>query len=476
MRLIYLASKNFWLLLIPLVRGLIALRWDFYAWAEGAWLDILTLLLIGGMAWLRWHCSWYAFSGKALHIKNGVFLKKEFSVPFSSVCAMSAERRFFFRPLRTVNLYLDTNSGTRRKADVQITVYRKDCEVLFKLMRKPLSAEKLRASYRPSMLNLALFSFLFSSTLSGVVLIATLLIESSRIIGNSLLQETLLVAVNDVARILALRLPPLAVGISLLIAAGWLISFFNSLLRHVGFKIRRNGKVIDIQTGYFTRRRYYIHADKINYADLRQNLMTKLFSIMSVYVNCSGYGKAKNEIPVFVPLTTSNQVYGSLKLLLPSLAVPSGGRLRPQWNNLFRFIGMPLIGAGLIPLAARALFSIFPLWHTMILFAAIMSEIPLIWLITVKFVDFFTTGVSLTDKTLCIKYASGYAFHTILIPQNKITKIIVRQNIFQRLSKSCDLLIYSSNEFAKPHRALSLPIHAAYDFLQSTEQIFTNPF
>ena len=36
-------TKNFWLLLIPLIRGLAALRFDFYKWSRGAGWDILAV-------------------------------------------------------------------------------------------------------------------------------------------------------------------------------------------------------------------------------------------------------------------------------------------------------------------------------------------------------------------------------------------------------------------------------------------------
>ena len=58
-KILVLMSKNFWLLLIPLVRGLVTLRLDFYRWVSGAWLDILILLFIGRSAYFRWLFATY---------------------------------------------------------------------------------------------------------------------------------------------------------------------------------------------------------------------------------------------------------------------------------------------------------------------------------------------------------------------------------------------------------------------------------
>ena len=61
-------TKNFWLLLIPLVRGLIAMGFDFYNWLQGAYLDIIVILLIIGLAVLRWRYIRYEVR------EEGIFL------------------------------------------------------------------------------------------------------------------------------------------------------------------------------------------------------------------------------------------------------------------------------------------------------------------------------------------------------------------------------------------------------------------
>ncbi len=464
-KILKLTTKNFWLLLIPLLRGLIALQGDLYTWVRGAWLDILVILFIGGIAYLRWYFTWFEITDKAINVQAGVLAKSVFSVPFSSVCAVSSEKKFYLKPIRAVNLYLDTNSGTFRSADIQLTVRLKDSRVLFKTIMKE-NALGYKASYSPSRFNLTIFSFLFSSTLSGVVFIVTFLLESSKIIGNSL-EQRLMTAVNDVSNLLATGLPPLTIGISLLIAVGWLFSFINNLLRHIGFKIERINKIINIRTGFFTKRHYYINAEKINYADLRQNTLMMLFSVMSVHVNCSGYGKVKNEIPVFVPMTTSKQVYSSLQLLLPSISVIPGG-VKPKKSYFFRFIWAPLVGILVITALALIAYRIFPSWYSMILFMAIMIEIPAIWLLIAKFVHFATTRIAFSENKLCLKYSFGYAFHTILLPMDKIAKITIKQSFFQTFANSCDIKIYSNNEFTQYHRVICMPLNDVLELLKTS--------
>ncbi len=76
------------------------------------------------------------------------------------------------------------------------------------------------------------------------------------------------------------------------------------------------------------------------------------------------------------------------------------------------------------------------------------------------------TRISCSDKNLCLKYANGYAFHTIIVPKSKLAKITVTQSIFQILAKSCDVRIYTNSEFTKCHTIISMPLDDVLKFLE----------
>ena len=78
-------SKNFWLLLIPLVRGLLALKFDFYNWLSGAYLDILIVLAIFGMAFFRWWNINFETTESGINISTGLFVREMMQIPFYSV-------------------------------------------------------------------------------------------------------------------------------------------------------------------------------------------------------------------------------------------------------------------------------------------------------------------------------------------------------------------------------------------------------
>lgn len=404
-----------------------------------------------------------------------MFAHSAYTISYASVCAVLAEEKFLLRPFRAVNLAMDTNAGIANTADLKLTIRRSESETLFSYLDEK-EQNAVRTSYRPSRINLILFSVLFSSTLSGIILFSTLLIQSGKILGTSLLQTGFVKVVTEAARKIVPMLPPIAVGISLLLLTGWLISFVGNLLRHIGFTIQRNGTRIRIKNGFFTKRNYFIRNNRINYVDLRQNLLMKLFSVMSVHVNCSGYGKRKNEIPVFLPVTTKQQVYGSLRLLLPGMEVLTGG-IKPRRRYFTRYTWLPFYASLIIPVAGFVVNYFFPLWHSLIFFLTIMVEIPFLWLLIVKFTAFLTTRIALDDEEMCLTYSFVYAFHRVIIPRDKIAKITVTQSLFQRVTKACDVRIYATNEFTKSHRIIAMPIKDVEELLRDTEfRIYPDDF
>ena len=70
------ASKNIWLLIFPLLRGIRTIHLDFdvfYSWITGAWFDILVIALIIGFGYFRWIFTWFRFGENEVSLMTGIF-------------------------------------------------------------------------------------------------------------------------------------------------------------------------------------------------------------------------------------------------------------------------------------------------------------------------------------------------------------------------------------------------------------------
>ena len=467
LKIFHYASKRLWLLLIPLMRSLLLLRVPISEWIRGAWVDLSIIFFILGTAILRWYMTRYKIEDNCIVYNTGIIVRRHIKIPYTNLCSVYTVRNFFLRPIRVVTVHLDTNSGPASNSDFSIMVKKSENDLLLeKIYSKNKSAVKIHTSYKPSKFNLIFFSFAFSSTLSGAIFISTLIFESGQIVGESL-EQRLIYTFDEITRKISLGLPPIAVGISLFIICAWLISFIRNLARYIKFRISRNGDSIKIHNGFFTKRHYYINVPKINYVNLRQNLLMKVFKVMSVQVSCSGYGKAKNELPVIIPITTKKQVISSLKLLLPSMKIASGG-IKSSKVNFFKFIWLPVILLAVDGISVLVLVHFFHFWREIIIFLGIMIAIVSTWLLIVKLNALFTTGISYEKDNFTLRYSVLFNFHTILVPKDKIVKVKITQSIFQKCTKSCDVRIYTTNEFIKPHWIMALNLQETLDLMKSS--------
>ncbi len=473
--LIGYTSKNFWLLLIPLIRGLFALRFDLKSWLEGAGWDVLVVAVMIAAAVVRWYFTFYEIGENGVTVKEGFLLKKQFTVGFDKISAADSPESPLGRWLGFVRVRIDTDAvtGGRRSADISIVTDSKDRARIFNILSEKLSSDRaenpFNFRYKCSLLELIIFSLLFSSAFSGTALLITFLSGGTKIIGEQLeesfaaaVDQVSSAAVNFLERLIG-SISPAGIAISVVIGAGFLVSFAINILRHVNFSVSRRGNSITVMGGAPVRRICCIDSERINFADLRQNLLMKLFRISSVHVSCTGYGKRKHDIPVFVPVCRLGRKEGRLpstdsmvKLLFTGFE-RSDSMIGTKIGSVFRFIAPAAVIVIGLPVLGMLGLMYFTDWSELIEFLTVVLEIPAVWYLLAKSCAYCTTGVNISARGVTASYCRGFGFHTVMIPRERIAHIKVRQTIFQRITKTCDLIIYTCSESVGRHKIRSLP-------------------
>lgn len=195
-------------------------------------------------------------------------------------------------------------------------------------------------------------------------------------ISKDLLENELKNAFNqltsEVSSKFALSIPPAAITLAIIIIITWLFSFISNILRYAGFVMKKNKRSLEIKMGTITRRSFHIVSDKINYIDMRQSMIMKIFRKTSLNISCSGYGNEKNELPVLLPILNRKQSNRALDIL--DFGKRIGKRtIASQRAAVITFAGIPLSLCLGIPVAAKYSFTIsrpfislsfsLPLWR-----------------------------------------------------------------------------------------------------------------
>ncbi|MGN1480786.1 PH domain-containing protein, partial [Porcipelethomonas sp.] len=298
----------------------------------------------------------------------------------------------------------------------------------------------------------------------------TLLFQSGRIAKDLIeneLDEFFRLA-NSLSARLALKIPPAAIILGFIAIATWLLSFIANMLRYSGFVMKKDRNQLKIKMGAVTRRMYHIIPDKINYVDMRQSLIMKIFHTSSVNISCSGYGNQKNELPVLLPILTWQQANRALDLLDFKKYITKR-KVKADKKAVMAYAGIPLTFIILIAAASFLTSRFLPSIYDIVLFVAIMAEIPFVWLLVVKIAALFTSGITIENDFCCIRYSRFYAFHTILADKEKLVKVQIIQNPVDKKLGRCRMDFYFNAETPKSNKIKGIRIQDAKKIIEKFE-------
>ena len=422
---------------------------------------LLVALLILGIGTLRWHACTYYFDEVSIRSQSGILLRRGTEIPLERIASTVEEHPFYLRPLRAACLQISTAAGAVPEADMHLTLYLRDLHRLRQHIPVLQNGSTGAVAYHTPAWRMLLFSALFSSSFSGAIYIATICFQGGRITSDLVKQfqaQQILEDATDKASTAFHGVPRIAITIGIVILALWLISFGRNLLRYGRFRMRFGEEFISVHTGILTRRRYHLRDNAIIVPDLRQNLLMKIFGMVSLHIRCPGYGSRRDTLPVLIPLIRKK---GSQALLekLHTVPVMEHPKLHARSNIRFfwSFVWPPVIGLCAILPARFILLWLLPNLGAIIRFCSVMLIIPLVWLLCIRIVAMFTESVTMDDQYLQMHFCSWFTFHTITVNHARIVRTDLMQTPAQKMYGVCHLYITCNGPRQQRFKLTALP-------------------
>lgn len=457
-------SRFLILLLFPVLRGLLFSGGNLYIWLSGAWFDILIVLIIFALGYIRWYFQMYRIDSDGIYLYRGIVLIKKEFLPYAMVSSITVERPFYLVPLRAVYVKVDTDAGGSRRVDFSTVMRLSEAEKLLECARgKLMINDRIGKVYRPRILYIAVLSLISSNSLTGVLFLSTLISQSGNLLGQEF-EQMLMDNLTRIMEVLAFGIPPIAAVIAYVLIGGWAIAFLMNVVRHKNFTVIRRHNEMEIHAGVIIPRDYVFNTKKINLVEIRQTLITKVLGFYSVYIHCSGYGKLKNGNSVLMPAAEKREAIKTLQLLLPEISFVKRN-IKPRKRDFGRFICIPCWIIVLLSAAIAVTYHLFPNFRGLILFFGLMLEIPAGILLIVRIISYTHTGVGVGRGVVTISYTRGFLFDRTSIPVDRISKIVFRSHPFQRRTGCCDIVIYSYAEGTKKHIVKNMNYQESYQLL-----------
>lgn len=456
-------AKYLWLLLFSLAKYLIASQFDIKSWLEANWFDLIILFVIFGFAFIRWALVYFELGQDRIITHTGFMGMTTTVVFFEDISSVSLCQGPISYLVHNCEMYIDTDADSVQATDIRIDLTKSRAMEIYHLVSQKAKAQPGFVFKSPKK-QLVIFSLLFSSAISGMIVLLTILYQAY-LITDSEFNKRLLDEVNSQIQIIrnsGIWIYFLVAG--LLIGFIWAMSFLSNLLRHWDFTCKRSKDYLRIHSGKGSRRHHMLRRKYINYLDFTQSFFMRIFNICSVEVSCTGYGKRHKEISALIPITTSKDAVFSAKLLEPEFSLCKA-QVRTGKKNIPGFIALP-VTAALIPMvAASVMMYFFEHIKTQIIFIEVMAALPFLWLIVVKCEAAVSTSMGFEGDNVTLSYCRWYTFHKVALKKQRITKVTIKRNPLARLFGTCTVVIYNTGEDSHKHRIGGVDYNKALSIL-----------
>lgn len=467
------SSKNIWLLVFPLLRNIRNFRIStdyIYIWFRGAWFDIMIIALIIIFGIIRWKFSVIELGKIGIVHRNGIFFRVRTVIPYVNISSITFERPFYLLPFNAVKLRCDTSSGILGTADMKLTVSESLCRIIGDNVPDVRRSTVKNNIPKPTVMSVILFSMFFSSGFSGAVYIATFFLKGGEI-ARSIIAEyfrRISEGTGKVSGMNLFRISDAAFGIGVFFIGAWLVSFIINIQRYSRFCVSVDSRCMKLSYGAVTQRNYRIISSYINFIDLRQNLIMKLFGAITVHISCPGYGAEHRSLPVLLPVRREKNMRRELEAI--GVFTGAGRDFRPEgiknyWQYVWSAV-LPAVSAFPIHHAASKVFNGV---NELTLFAAIMTVVPSVWLTAVRTAAFITSGVSLYDDKIMIRCCRGTTFHTVISDRRKLVRFETEQTLFQKRRKACSVSFWLEGEKQRRFRVKGLSVSDVRSIAQLLE-------
>ncbi|KPU51765.1 PH domain-containing protein [Bacillus wiedmannii] len=396
-------------------------------------LGILFIMAI--FSAIKWYFKVYWVENNILHIKHGVFVKKESYLNKERVQNISTSSNIIYQVLGLTKLNIEV-AGGGTEPEVMLAGIREDeAKELIALLNKKRSAaseevpmaEESKTVYQLTMkeiLAASITSGRFGLVFSGLLLIYTEF--------NQFLPEWLINKVE--AYVMDNGVYELIVMAAILMAVSWVVSTAGYALKYANFKIERNGNEVRIVQGLFDKKEFVLKLHRIQAITVKEGILREPFSYCSVEVKVIQSIEAAGNEVMLHPFMKKKDVQQLLTYLqLPYemeekiVHLPKAALRRyviMGWITS-AVLALPIVGASIYFKQNMALFTLIPLFIIFTLLA---------------YARYKSGGYMIRDNQLVMVYR-GLAKYTGIMRRRHVQAVGYNQSYFQKKDELCTAVV-----------------------------------
>ncbi|AFU11721.1 membrane protein [Bacillus thuringiensis MC28] len=380
---------------------------------------------------VKWYFKVYWIENNILHIKHGVFVKKESYLNKERVQNVSTSSNIIYQILGLTKLNIEVAGGGSEPEVMLAGIKEDEAKELIALLHKERSvvAEEVPAEEgSKTVYQLKAKEILFASITSGRFGLVFSMLVILYTEFNQFLPEWLINKVE--AYVMDNGVYELIVMAAILMAISWVISTAGYALKYANFKIERNGNEIRIVQGLFDKKEFVLKLHRIQAITVKEGILRQPFGYCSVEVEViQSIESAGNEVMLH-PFMKKKDV----QQLLAYLQLPY--EMEEEIVHLPKAALRRYIIMGWITTAVLAV----PIVSASIYFKqyiALFTLIPLcIGFTILAYARYTSGGYMMRENQLTMVYR-GLAKYTGIMRRRHIQAVGYNQSYFQKKDELC---------------------------------------
>ena len=303
--------------------------------------SFFTLAIILAVAILRWRaykleCD---VERRVLTITYGFFFKRIARIDIAKLSSVQTTQNPLDFVFRVVTFKINTEAGNHTRTDFRFKLSKKHSKEVSLL----LYGKEQQKETKYTALKVAILAATTSSAFTGMVVAVPILNRAGNLLGVGL-SDMLLNEINNISSKIETYFPPVVNSLTLIILISYFISFVYSFIKYVNFKLFLGEKKLEVRSGVIVTTRTSFRKSAINNIKVEQTLIMRLLKRYALKVSVGGYGDAKSESEVIIPLGRNKEIKNKLTKYFPFFVSDEKG-IRPKRNYLTqsRFLFMPAI-------------------------------------------------------------------------------------------------------------------------------------
>ncbi len=304
-------------------------------------LSIIAVCTIFAIAFLQWRsykleCN---TESRVLTITHGLFFKRIARIDIAKLSSVQATQNPFDYIFCSVTYKINTEAGIHNRTDFEFKLSLKNSKEVSAL----LYGKEAQTEVKYSALKVAILAATTSSAFTGMIVAVPVINRAGNLLGVAL-SDMLLNEINNISSKIETYFPPIVNSLTLIILLAYFISFVYSFLKYVNFKLFLGDKKLEVRSGAIVRTRTSFRKSAINNIKVEQTLLMQLFRRYALKVSVGGYGDAKSESEVIIPLGGNKEIRNKLSKYFPFFVSAKKG-ISPTHSYLTqsRFLFMPSI-------------------------------------------------------------------------------------------------------------------------------------